>query len=247
MDDRLRFGECVVVAVPLLVTDGELHDAIGVLNDEELARADRFVTTELRRRFAVCRGRLRILLGHWLNMAAERIEFEYSRLGKPRLKGGDGLHFNVSHSQDWGLMAFSITGPVGVDIEFLDRRLNHDAIASELLTPDEHTQWTQLPDSDRRRELLNSWVAKEAVLKALGLGITRSLHKIELPVPQPASAFAPRLAADLLDEFPELSITSPRKLQPMEVVPDSVAAVYGLGHIEHYTCCAWSEASIRRR
>lgn len=189
---------CMVVLVPLIVTNDESQRAFDCLDTEERARSDRFVTVELRRRFGVCRGRLRMLLGAILETSPSKIAFKYGNLGKPYLQSHRDLHFNVSHSQDWAVMAFSRCSPVGVDIEFCNRRMNNQAIASQLLSEVEFSQWSLLPEANQRHALLSSWVAKEAILKSLGLGITTSLQKLVLPVPIPSHGFSPSIDAELI-------------------------------------------------
>ncbi|MCR9292640.1 MAG: 4'-phosphopantetheinyl transferase superfamily protein [bacterium] len=161
------------------------------LSPEERHRAERFVTAELRSRFVVCRGRLRQWLGEQLGCPPAEVQFGYEQLGKPYLrspqptKGMAALHFNVSHSADRGLIALAPCA-VGVDIEVVSRRMNLQAIAGQLISPRERPAWESMPAPQRCDQLLRIWVCKEALLKAMGLGIAEGLRKVslELPIPE---------------------------------------------------------------
>ena len=77
-----------------------------VLSEAERARASRFVRPRDGRRFAVCRGSLRLILGQLTNASPQAVAFRFGPGGKPELAGpwppGDAplLRFNVTHSDD---------------------------------------------------------------------------------------------------------------------------------------------------
>lgn len=191
--NHLEFDEVRVWSVPLDVEENLYRDCEGLLNREEIARADRFVTPTLRRRFIVCRGRLRQLLAATTDTHPQAIEFRYGQWGKPELNGagGEQVCFNVSHSGDWALVAIGPT-PVGIDLELLNRKINYRGISSQVLSPQERKVWDAMPGSARDLAILQLWICKEALLKALGLGIAEGLQKISLPLPIPeAMSFSP--------------------------------------------------------
>ncbi len=151
---------------------------------DELSRADRFVPPDVRRRFVVCRGSLRNWLGEKLGCAPAEVHFDYERWGKPILsrRHKSGLHFNVSHSGPWALIALG-PAPLGVDFEVPNERINYRAIASQILSPSEQWAWDKIPLRDRDLATIKLWVCKEALLKAMGLGIAEGLQQISFAVP----------------------------------------------------------------
>ena len=173
-----------------------VHELEQLLTADELARADRFVTAELRRRFVVCRGRLRQLIGRATSQPAAKVRFRYEMWGKPQLapestKALKPVQFNVSHSASRALIALAAT-PVGVDIEVPREPFHYRAIASQVLSETEQENWAALPPKSRDAAIIQLWVCKEAILKALGLGIAEGLRKISFPLPIPErGAFAP--------------------------------------------------------
>jgi len=89
------------------------------LSDAERQRADRFVFDHDRRRFIVARARLRELLAKRLGVEPESIELEYGTHGKPALARrhpSPDLRFNVSHSEDVAVYAFSWSRETGIDV-----------------------------------------------------------------------------------------------------------------------------------
>ena len=186
--------EAQVFVVPLAVADEVYRRNNDLLSADEIARADRFVTDELRRRFVVCRGTLRQLLGLALQRDPAHIRFGYEALGKPYVEQESvtAVHFNVTHSGDWALIALA-NWPVGVDLEIPSTRVRYASIASQLLSRDEQAAWDAIPAPDREEALVRLWVSKESILKAMGLGIAEGLRQITFPIPLPThTAFEPR-------------------------------------------------------
>ena len=81
----------------------ELEACRVVLNADERARADRLAHAEHRDRFAIARGVLRRLLGHYLHVDPGALVFGYGQHGKPFLRDGS-LHFHMSHSHNLAVM-----------------------------------------------------------------------------------------------------------------------------------------------
>lgn len=82
-------------------------------------------------------------------------------LGKPRLTDREDIHFSISHSGHWAVCAVS-DRPVGVDVE---RPRCSPEVARRFFHPDELL-------SEDPVFLTRLWTAKEAFVKALGLGLT---------------------------------------------------------------------------
>ncbi len=177
----------ITVVVSSLIAEGEeLERFVQCMSKDELARQQRFLPPDVRRRFGVCRGRLRHLLGAMLEVEPEDVRFEYNSNGKPGLASThrSTLEFNVSHSGDWALFGFGQTLPIGVDTELFQRRTNFEALAPQVLSAKERVKLELLPSSERNLAIMRAWVAKEALLKAIGVGIGFGLQSVEFPMPQ---------------------------------------------------------------
>ena len=100
--------------------------------------------------------------------------------GKPALASPDGIGFNVTHCRDLALVALADGAEVGIDIERADRTIDPDLLARRTLCDAERATLAGIPDPDaRRRFVLRLWVRKEAVVKALGHGLTLGLATID--------------------------------------------------------------------
>lgn len=99
--------------------------------------------------------------------------------GKPFAPALPDLHFNLSHAGADVLLAFSGAGPLGVDVERMDRRVAIDAIAARHFAPAEAAALARLAPDRRRDAFLHLWTRKEAVLKAIGAGLAYGLQRVE--------------------------------------------------------------------
>ena len=101
------------------------------------------------------------------------------------------IEFSVSHSGETGLIGLSRL-PIGVDIEFLKPRISLASLSNMVLSDSESQVWKLLPSQKRQHQMLRLWVCKEAVLKAMGLGIAECLQQVSFPIPVPeANVFSP--------------------------------------------------------
>jgi 4'-phosphopantetheinyl transferase len=109
--------------------------------------------------------------------------------GRPQARdwpSADGLSW--SHTKDWAVAALGV-GKVGVDIETIRPRRNLLAIAEQYFTANESAYLASLPSATQLRTFYMLWVAKEALLKALGTGIVGGLDRFEL-LPDTAGQWA---------------------------------------------------------
>ncbi len=79
------------------------------------------------------------------------------------------LYFNLSHTK--GLVGVAVsTGPVGLDVECLDREINPIEIADDILTAAEVRSLLALNPVEMRQRFFRLWTLKESYLKAIGAG-----------------------------------------------------------------------------
>jgi 4'-phosphopantetheinyl transferase len=151
--------------LPTLAPDlGEL------LCEQERARAERIVNKHEGELWRRSRGLLRELLGRYLELEPASLRFAVGEHGKPELDR-DRLPFNMSHSGELALYAFSDAGAVGVDVELARRPVDEVAIAGRMLGARVAQRLQALDPATRQREFLRAWARHEAELKCLGVGI----------------------------------------------------------------------------
>lgn len=163
---------------PLVVPEEKLEEWRRLLSPEEQARAVRFAFPYLRDRFVAAHATTRRLLGEYLGRDPATLTFEIADRGKPSLPGHP-MHFNLSHTQEAGLLAVTRIAQIGVDIEQLDRKVDRHGIASRFFSQAESHELANLPDADQAEGFCNLWTRKEAWLKATGVGISEGLNKVE--------------------------------------------------------------------
>jgi len=154
-----------------------------LLANPERERASRFVFDCDRHRFIVARSRLRELLGVRLGIRPESVELVYGDRGKPALArqfADSDLHFNVSHSGDVAVYAFSPGREIGVDVEAVRAIRDADDIAARFFSRRENEAYRALDPCDKALGFFNCWTRKEAFIKALGDGLYHPLDSFDV-------------------------------------------------------------------
>ena len=170
-----------------------------LLSEDEKARAERFYQLADRVRMVATRAALRRQLARRLGCAPAALCFELGPNDKPRLRPQGGhkpaVTFNVSHSGEYALIAVS-TAPgvacLGVDIEQRRADLDLEDLAEYAFTPSERAFLHRCkpcagesgapPGLDYASAFFLTWVAKEAALKALGVGIGEHLQTLSVRI-----------------------------------------------------------------
>lgn len=152
-----------------------------LLSPEERQRAESFVFEEHRSRFIQAHTALREILSRYTQMPAECLRFEYGKHGKPYLKGaGTSLCFNLSHSAELALVAVGEMPEIGVDVERVRPIAEWMDISRNTFHPVEDA-WILAQPAQRRMEgFFHVWTAKEAYVKASGLGVAQPLESFSV-------------------------------------------------------------------
>jgi 4'-phosphopantetheinyl transferase len=95
-----------------------------------------------------------------------------SEKGKPFYKDHPDWFFNISHSAEWVVLAFSGQN-VGIDIEKV-KPINYH-LAKRFFSIDENEILDQLEEPEKRHYFFDLWTLKESYLKYLGRGLTKPL------------------------------------------------------------------------
>ncbi|MEE3329945.1 MAG: 4'-phosphopantetheinyl transferase superfamily protein [Myxococcota bacterium] len=130
--------------------------------------------------FGASRAALREILAGYLGSTATDLVISVAGHGRPKLEVVDGpeLDFNISHTGRHALVAVCTAARVGVDIETLDRSRDVEAVAARFFTQAE--QHRVLSAEDVAHTFYRMWTCKEAYLKAVGTGLSRSPRSFEI-------------------------------------------------------------------
>lgn len=166
-----------VLCCPTAVVDARLlAEYEALLSRDEFERLGGFRSPAAAKEFLIGRALLRSALGERLRRLPAGLRFTRDPDGKPQLEGEPGhLHFNLSHSRDWVVLALSNFGEVGVDVEHHERTNNLQGIAGRFFSAAENLGLDALADAPRRQRFFELWTIKEAYVKALGRGIATAL------------------------------------------------------------------------
>lgn len=167
------------------------------LSGSERARAEKIALASKRREFVVARGLLRQMLSRVAGLAAaERgLEFQQDGRGKPALAGGGPIAFNLSHSHGLALVALTIGGSVGVDLEKIRPEADWQALARRFFTAAESRAIDACSPGRRARAFFVCWTRKEALVKAAGDGIAAGFKACAVSVDPDAPAKLLRVGA----------------------------------------------------
>lgn len=196
------------------------RDAIDcVLSQDEQVRAARFIQQIHQDRFANGRNRLRRILAGYLNRPPQDLQFTYGANGKPDLVGS--LRFNLSHSENHAALAVVEGADIGIDLQHF-RPVEPD-VAKRFFSGGEQTELAQLPPAQWSDGFYRCWTRKEAVVKALGTGLTLELDSFDVTLTPNAPARLTRFATDPM-------ITNSLSLHHFDLAPDLVGAIAVFSH-----------------
>jgi 4'-phosphopantetheinyl transferase len=175
---------------------------LDVLNTEVRARAARIDAHRGARApaaFAPSRAALRKILSLYVDAAPAALEIDVGEHGRPQLSGGigGGLDFNVSHTGSCALVAVAPERSVGVDVESLDASRDVHALSKRFFTEVECARIASDAGADNSaaaRTFYRLWTCKEAYLKALGTGFSRSPRSFEVTL---GAAVGPAVIRDV--------------------------------------------------
>jgi len=136
------------------------------LSPDERMRAERFHFEEDRNHFIISRGILRTILGRYLSVEPDKLQFCYGKHGKPALadiSGKGRICFNSSRSEGLALYAFTRDREIGIDIEHIRDIPEMEHIVEGFFSEREKVVFRSLPESKRKEAFFHCWTRKEMV------------------------------------------------------------------------------------
>jgi 4'-phosphopantetheinyl transferase len=178
----------------------ELEGYRTLLSDDERQREQRFYFDGDKERFVIGRALARLQLSRYLGGDPRDWALVTNRYGRPELAAPTipPIGFNVSHTPGLVACAVTATADVGVDVEFVNRRLT-DNIAERFFAPREVADLRALDEAAQARVFFDYWTLKEAYIKARGLGLALPLAHFAFclrPPAPPTIAFDPEIDDD---------------------------------------------------
>ncbi len=190
------------------------------LSPNEIGKADRCHVPHPQYQFVVTRGILRMLLSRYVGVPPTQLRFKTQAQGKLTLLDSlvPPFQFNVSHAKGMALLAITVEHALGIDVEWVNRKVSDRAIAARYFSPRESAYLSSLPSEQFTQDFFSYWTCKEAYLKMQGRGLSKGLAQCEITL-HPDSL---RVGLSQLDGQDQGKACS---LLRMHVSPDHVGAV----------------------
>jgi len=151
-------------------------ELFSLLSPDEIERANRFKFEIHRQRFIVARATLRQLLFKYIGIPAKDILFSYGEHGKPFIENHP-IYFNVSHSHDRAIFAFTLDQEIGIDIEKVENTFK-ESVAKRFFSEQEFSDLKKM--ADPIQNFYQIWAKKEAVIKLFGKGLFMPLENFSV-------------------------------------------------------------------
>lgn len=148
------------------------------LSDNEQKQANKYCTKILTDRYIISHALLRYILGYYTKQSPQEIKYATNKYGKPFLQDSN-IKFNMSHSKSIVSYIIAYDNNVGIDIEFNDNNLDVMELSKLVLTTKEHILLESLKYDKQRKIFYNLWTKKEALVKAIGEGLSYPINTIE--------------------------------------------------------------------
>jgi 4'-phosphopantetheinyl transferase len=153
-----------------------IKDLIKYLSREELTHSKRYRFQKEINQYIICRCLLKFILSQHTKIPVHNINIAIDEHKKPYLVNNRLVSFNLSHSNDYGVIAVGNKFSIGIDIEYI----NHDFDFSEILKNvySCHEIETIYSSKSSIYTFFKYWTRKESIVKATGLGISDYLKEI---------------------------------------------------------------------
>lgn len=179
------------------------------LSDQERDNAGRFRFQGDKDHYIIIHGYLRHLFLRCTSLKDGNLIYGYSAYQKPYLKSNPELKFNLSHSEDHALIAITRNAEVGIDIEKI-KNFDTRPVETLIFSKTEAEQLESVSEAERLHAFYSIWTQKEAVIKALGMGLSSSMTDFSVNInpctsPYPIQKGGLLFTVKRLDYDPEFS------------------------------------------
>ena len=213
------------------------------LSPDEQDRAGRYRFEHLRHAFVAAHGALRAILGRYLEVSPQSIQFQYNLHGKPALAAPEQawLRFNLAHSGDLALCAVTAAyesdaeetaREIGVDVEQIRAVEDVEKLVERFFAPGERATFESLLPAQKLPAFFAGWTRKEAYIKAWGQGLSLPLDEFEV-------SLAPGVPATLLADRHNPAEAGQWSLCEVEAAPGYAAALAVRGPLGPISAWQW--------
>jgi len=168
-----------------------------VLSADEREAASKFYFPEHRRQYRISHALVRSCLSHYAPQVPPGAwTFIKNQWGRPDIAPVHGvprMSYNLSHTHALAACAVVLDGPVGVDVEMVERKSATSDIADRFFAPSEVAELFSLPLERQKARFFDYWCLNESYIKVHGKGLAIPLDKFAFDL---KSGRAPTVTAD---------------------------------------------------
>ncbi|MBE2975819.1 4'-phosphopantetheinyl transferase family protein [Priestia megaterium] len=157
------------------------EEFLSVLSFDEKIKLNHFYFEKDKVIFVASRSILRMLLGFYTGLNPREIRLSYGPYGKPFLEAGSNINFNISHSNQFILLAFTKKRMIGADIEYI-QKVDVESIMQQFSSPQEYSTFCNLDELHKQKSFFKWWTRKEAYIKATGTGLMQCLKDFDVSI-----------------------------------------------------------------
>ena len=140
------------------------------LSKEELAKFQKLKLEKVKTRYIFSKGLTRYYLSKYTNKSPKDIVILHNEYGKPKCTLNK-IEYNVSHSGNIIIHAFTKVNPIGIDIEYKKDINNYKTLAKRFFNEIEYNNIANTQINKQRDLFYKIWTAKESYIKFKGKGL----------------------------------------------------------------------------
>lgn len=177
----LPLGELHLWKVSTRTTPSVYEEYKRLLTEKELTKIQFFEFQQARETYVVSQAVLRRILSGYLGIAPSELKLGQRTKGKPYSIDDSSLYFNMSHSGELAVIAFSRDSEVGIDIEQIRSLPDLDEMISRNFTAGE-IKFINSRSEEKKHRFFRFWTVKESYLKAIGEGMRLTPDSVEFSI-----------------------------------------------------------------
>lgn len=163
--------DCIAVVAVETNSYGIISECIPYLSKDQIEIMWKYRKESDRINYAVTKAIVNLLFSKIEKLKCEEIRWRYGKYNKPYIRNHLNLHFNISHTTGFSIVAFS-RNDIGVDIENIERNIDYSEIKNNFFINNEKILGL--------KDFYKYWVSKEAYLKYKGVGLIQNLETVDV-------------------------------------------------------------------
>lgn len=152
-----------------------------LLTKEEKEQKNRFHFRKHQLQYLITRALIRTTLSKYSDIPPGEWRFGSNKYGKPETAQLPHF-FNIAHTEKIIICGISREYPIGVDIEYFNRKEGLEHIAKRYFTEKEYRDLKSHPEHQQTERFYSYWTLKESFIKACGKGLSIPLDQFSFAI-----------------------------------------------------------------